>query len=192
MNLSENYLEQLKQLHSVNRIGFGTDPPKKLLELITAYETETIIDYGCGPGNMIKNLQEQFPNKKISGYDPAVENYQFVPTKSDLLYSTDVLEHFEPELLDQGLQNILELADIQYHYIACHRAKKVLPDGRNCHLIIENPRWWVTKFLSIMDNGWTVLFSNSYYYVRKEKKQVFLEICLIKNVKIRTESNLYL
>lgn len=192
MNLSDSYLQQLQALHSSSRIGFGVKPPQALLDLINLYDPNTIIDYGCGPGNMIKSFKDIFPNKEFNGYDPAVDEFKTIPNKADLLYSTDVLEHFEPEFLDQGLANILELADIQYHYIACHHAKKTLPDGRNCHLVIENPRWWMAKFLEIMDNSWTILFSNSFYYIRKEKKQVFLEICLIKNVKIRIESNVHL
>ena len=34
--------------------------------------------------------------------------------------------------------------------IACYPAKKILPDGRNAHLIVENPTWWLDKISNTM------------------------------------------
>jgi len=42
----------------------------------------------------------------------------------------------------------------QYHLIACHPAKKTLSDGRNAHLIIENPDWWKVKMI---DPRWKII-----------------------------------
>ena len=36
-----------------------------------------------------------------------------------------------------------------YHLIACHPAKRGMSDGRNAHLIIENPDWWRSKLQSV-------------------------------------------
>jgi len=54
-----------------------------------------------------------------------------------------VLEHVEPDLLDNVLAHISSLTR---HYaflnIATVAALKTLPDGRNAHLIVEPPEWW--------------------------------------------------
>jgi hypothetical protein len=34
--------------------------------------------------------------------------------------------------------------------IACYLAKKSLPDGRNCHLIVKEPVWWREQILQHM------------------------------------------
>ena len=43
----------------------------------------------------------------------------------------------------------------QYHLIACHPAKKKLRDGRNAHLIIEQPNWWRNK---LEKYNWSFVF----------------------------------
>ena len=52
----------------------------------------------------------------------------------------------------------------QYHLIACHPAKKKLSDGRNAHLIIEEPTWWKNK---LSEYKW-----NTHYEKTTEKKLV--------------------
>jgi hypothetical protein len=76
-----------------------------------------------------------------------------------LIYSSDVLEHIEPELLDDTLQSLCECAvKYQYHLIACHPAKKSLSDGRNAHLIIEDPSWWNNKLKSL--KNWNIVYED--------------------------------
>ena len=38
-----------------------------------------------------------------------------------------------------------------YHLVACHPAKKYLSDGRNAHLIVENPEWWKCKLQTVLN-----------------------------------------
>mgnify|MGYP007000267248 len=66
-----------------------------------------------------------------------------LPEKTDLVYSSDVLEHIEVDQLETVIDKLYSIANkYQYHLIACHPAKKRLSDGRNAHLIIEKPEWW--------------------------------------------------
>ena len=68
------------------------------------------------------------------------------------MYSLDVLEHFEPEHIAAGIRHISELTkNIAYLLIACHPAKKTLPDGRNAHLIVEGPEYWKPLLLENFD-----------------------------------------
>ena len=84
-----------------------------------------------------KQLEE---SNQVYNYDPVTSPID-LPKKADLVYSSDVLEHIEPDQLESVLNNLYSIADkYQYHLIACHPAKKKLSDGRNAHLIIEKPK----------------------------------------------------
>lgn len=187
MKISEDYAKQLNQLHSKKKLvlGHGVSPPQKLVEVIKKYNPDTILDFGCGTGNMLKVVQETFPDFKVLGYDPGTDNYKNFPEHPiDLIYSTDVLEHIEPEFVDETLDNLFLSADIQYHNIACFPAKKKLPDGRNCHLIVEEPNWWLEKIRNIIEGKMTIEYASSYEVLHKGSLKMFFEIVLIKNNKI--------
>ena len=141
MPVSEQYLKDLKSLHKKKSFGSTSKIPKKVIELIEEHNVKSILDYGCGKGNTSTSLKEAYPDITIYSYDPATSPIE-LPTHVDLIYSADVLEHIEPEYLAETLRDLKERSTIMYHLIACHRAKKKLPDGRNAHLIIERPDWW--------------------------------------------------
>jgi hypothetical protein len=95
----------------------------------------------------LKNLQETYPNTIWKGYDPAVDQFKTIHQKSyDCVFSNDVLEHIEPEYLDNVLKHIWQLAD-KYIWlrIDTRPARKTLMDGRNAHLILETKEWWENK-----------------------------------------------
>ena len=60
----------------------------------------------------------------------------------------DVLEHIEPHLLDNVLDDLKRVtAGVGVFTVNTGPAKKVLPDGRNAHLIQQPARWWLPKIL---------------------------------------------
>lgn len=183
MEISKSYADQLKQMHSGQgtKIGFGVEPPKKLVEVISKYSPNTILDYGCGSGAMMNSINSLFPNVKITGYDPGVEKYSQFPNSVDLMYSADVLEHIEPFALEETLKKLWNTAKVHYHNIACHPAKKNLPDGRNCHLIIEQPDWWLNKIKSTIDSSWNITYTNVYHTFKKKRQGIHFEIVLVRN-----------
>jgi hypothetical protein len=183
MIISEEYKNQLEIMHTAEkkRLGHGVEPATKLVDMINSYPITTVLDFGCGQGNMIVRLMEIFPNLKIQGYDPGVERYALLPTTPvDLIYSADVLEHIEPDHLVEVLKNLWNLGQYQYHNIACHPAKKKLPDGRNCHLIIEEPDWWIEKIKSTIDSNCKIIYTNVYHTFKKERKGTHLEIVIAR------------
>ena len=112
MIISEEYKNQLEIMHTAEkkRLGHGVEPAEKLVETIKSYPITTVLDFGCGQGNMMSRLAELFPNLKIQGYDPGVERYSKLPTTPvDLIYSADVLEHIEPDHLVDVLKNLWKL-----------------------------------------------------------------------------------
>jgi hypothetical protein len=109
----------------------------------------------------------QLPDKNITGYDPANAEFDCpIDDKVyDLIYSSDVLEHVEPEFIDQTLAYLSTKSKYIYHLIALSLAKLILADGRNAHLIQETPEWWKQKFI---DQGYSVI-KEEYFEVVKDK-----------------------
>ena len=142
--ISEEYVLQLAQLHN-EKASFGDAKGLKQTEKwIRKYSPKSIIDYGCGKGGVTLALQEAYPDMTVQGYDPGNSNFNTRPEGIfDMLVSTDVLEHIEPVFLENVLKHMNELfTKIAFLIIATSPAKKFLPDGRNAHLIVENPGWW--------------------------------------------------
>jgi hypothetical protein len=184
MKITEEYKNQLQMMHTGKggkKIGYGITPPEELVKLIKSYPITTALDFGCGQGNMIAVVLELFPHLTIQGYDPGVEQYSVFPKAVDLIYSADVLEHIEPHLIDETLKQLWNTGKYQYHNIACYPAKKTLPDGRNCHLIIEQPEWWINKIKFTIDRGQEITYTNTYRTPNKQGTQnTHLEIVIVK------------
>lgn len=172
MNITENYKQQLKELHSLKTFGANSTIPEEVLRCIRDYNIASILDFGCGKGNMVANLEKQFPSLKIYGYDPTSENHNVFPGHNiDMIYSTDVLEHVEPSALDTTLHFLAnKTLKVMHHLIACHPAKKKLNDGRNAHLIIEHPKWWAEKFKIIP--GWKITKDYTTEWNKKTKNSI--------------------
>ena len=157
MLISEQYLSQQKELHK-NK-SYGTSGWKYAV-FVRALGYSDILDYGCG-----KRLLEGSLGFKIHNYDPAIEGLENNNQPHDLVFCGDVLEHIEPELLDDVLKDIQRCAIKKAVLIpSIVPAKKTLSDGRNAHLIIESFDWWkdrISKHFKIEDSkelGTEVLF----------------------------------
>lgn len=145
MAYSNEYLEQLKKLHNKSSFGSGQEIPQIVKDLLDTGEIKTFLDFGSGKGFFSQSIAQTYPNIKLFTYDPVTSPIE-LPDKVDMTYSSDVLEHVEPELLDETLDDLFNRTKkYQYHLIACHPAKKTLNNGRNAHLIIEDPAWWKLK-----------------------------------------------
>lgn len=81
----------------------------------------------------------------ILSYDPAIEGCE-EKKPCDLVVCTDVLEHVEPEYLDNVLNDIHRLMQkVGYFTVHTEAAMKHLSDGRNAHLIQKPYSWWFDK-----------------------------------------------
>lgn len=140
ITISKEYTAMNKQLHESN-VNYGTGGGKRaevVLKLANSMDTKNILDYGCGKGLLARGLP--FP---IWEYDPAITGKDNPPRPADLVVCTDVLEHIEPELLDNVLQDIARCTlKTAYLIISTRAAVKTLADGRNAHLIQKGADWW--------------------------------------------------
>ena len=151
--ISADYTRLNSELHERNA-AYGTSGSlyaEDILSLYSALGALSILDYGAGKGTLKKSLPEEID---VREYDPAIENIALRPGAADLVTCTDVLEHIEPECLAEVLEDINSLAvKGVFLSIACRPAKKFLDDGRNAHLIVEKPMWWMSKLSACFSNA---------------------------------------
>jgi len=147
--ISKEYLLMQKKLHLNTGYGVASVVFAPLVsEIITAYDSKSLCDYGAGKKRLAEALKElnNLPELYFP-YDPAFPEYG-EPKKADLISCIDVLEHIEPDFIDNV---IAELSSITTKHCFCTvnraPAQKVLPDGRNAHLIQESTSWWLEKFV---------------------------------------------
>jgi len=147
--ISKEYRKLNEKLHRAPR-GFGGDGKKwadRVDFLIQRFGITTLLDYGCGQSTLWSELKKKYNNSGIIRYyeyDPCVPGKTIVPhQKVDMVVCTDVLEHVEPEFLENVITHIHNLAlKVVFLNINIHLANKVLPDGRNAHLTIQGRTWW--------------------------------------------------
>jgi len=149
MLISDYYRRQNEKLHDNPEYGKGGYKHEKaVLGFIKGKDVSSILDYGCGKGTFKQSIQDKV-FAKVREYDPAVPEKASAPSPADLVVCTDVLEHIEPENLDNVIEHLFELSNhLLYLAIATRPSNKDLPDGRNAHLIIEPPEWWEEKILA--------------------------------------------
>ena len=143
MLISQDYLALQRTLHEDK--GYGTSGHKYaevVREISNLLQTQDILDYGCGKRTLEAALG--FP---IQNYDPCIPGLDTPPRPSDLVVCTDCCEHIEPDYLDNVLDD-LERVTLRFLMVVVvnRAAKKILPDGRNAHLIQEPLSWWIPKF----------------------------------------------
>lgn len=151
--ISDEYRKQQEEMHERYVYGVASKKYAPLVaEIINRLEIGHVLDYGCGKHmNLLKTFTEKqlLKNKlQYQGYDPGVKDLADSPVPADMVCCIDVLEHIEPELLDNVLDHLASLTEA-VAFITVHTgpAGKVLPDGRNAHLIQEPMEWWLPKLM---------------------------------------------
>lgn len=158
--LQQIYNEPYARLHDCH-VGCGVP-----IVMATKYfypSAYTIYDVGCNNGWLIKDfLDHEYnaygldiseaakqtsvcPSEKITIVDIREELIQPVkPSKFDIAFCLEVLEHVEAESIPNVFQNFKNISN------------KVIVTPSNCtgigHVNIKNHSWWVEKFLN---NGFT-------------------------------------
>lgn len=62
------------------------------------------------------------------------------------MYCGDVLEHIEPDCIDDVLDDIKRVTQkVAIFVVSTQESKKTLPDGRNAHLLIKPVSWWMER-----------------------------------------------
>ena len=113
----------------------------KLMGVCDALKSRDVLDYGCG-----QRMLEKALGFEIHNFDPCIPGLDAPPQPADIVVCADVLEHIEPECLDEVLDDLQRLTRCAgFLLVATRAAEKTLPDGRNAHLIQQGPEWWLPR-----------------------------------------------
>ena len=148
--ISDGYKKLQEQFH-VERKDYGVSGHRyseRVAEIAEAIGVDEILDYGAGK----ETLAQALPQYNVHSYDPCVPHLDAPPEPHDFVVCTDVMEHIEPELVDNVLDDIVRLTKkIVFFQIATAPASKTLPDGRNAHICVEPAEWWLAKLVDRWD-----------------------------------------
>lgn len=150
--ISESYREQNRKLHE-EKGSYGAGHQTRQWYQMIAHiagkmNAVSILDYGAGKGM----FAQAYPHLMVEQYDPAIPGFDTPPEPHDLVICLDVLEHIEPELLDNVLDDLQRCTKkAAFLTVNMWPARKVLPDGRNAHLIQKPVDWWIPKLIARWD-----------------------------------------
>ena len=148
--ISDEYRKMQQQMHENPEYGKASlafvDVVSDVIEKTHATE---LLDYGAGKGRLAQALRAhvKWPIK-VFQYDPAIPEWSAPPPPCRLVVCIDVLEHIEPTLIENVLDD-LKRVTLGAGIFTVHTgpAVKILPDGRNAHLIQQSAEWWLPQIM---------------------------------------------
>lgn len=151
--ITEEYRRLQQELHENPNYGVASLTFAPLVaRVIRESGAASVSDYGAGKKNLVKGLADAgIVLPAYHAYDPAFPEYG-PPTPADLVCCIDVLEHIEPELVDNVIAELASITTrLGFFTIHMGPAGKVLADGRNAHLIQKPSSWWLEKLIRHFD-----------------------------------------
>lgn len=154
MLISEQYREQQRALHE--RADYGVASlhyAPFVAEALERAGADELLDYGAGKGRLAPALQGILGRPlTVHQYDPAIPEFAAAPQPCRFVACIDVLEHIEPELLGNVLDDLRRVtAGLGVFTVHCGAAVKSLPDGRNAHLTQQPIEWWAAQLRARFD-----------------------------------------
>lgn len=142
---SPEYKQLLQQEHDKGKWGVTAQALiEDIKEVMARYKAKEVLDYGCGAGGFKLALNDS--SIKVHEYDPGIKGKEQAPSPNDFVICIDVLEHIEPDKLKDVLKDLRRVTKgVGYFTISTIPAKRILSDGRNAHLIVEDYDWWMSK-----------------------------------------------
>ena len=118
-------------------------------QVLKQVKTTELLDYGAGKGRLAFALEDILDEPiTVHRHEPAIPEWSEQPQPCNFVTCIDVLEHIEPELLENVLDDLKRVtAHFGLFTVHTEAAEKVLLDGRNAHLIQKPPAWWLPKFM---------------------------------------------
>jgi hypothetical protein len=149
--ITEEYRLLQQQMHDEHS-GYGSASvhhASLIAQFIEKFEVTELLDYGAGKGRLGKALAQHLQRPvTIHHYDPGVPEWSAAPEPCAFVACVDVLEHIEPALIDNVLDDLKRVTTgAAYFSVETGPAVKFLPDGRNAHLIQQPSGWWLVKLI---------------------------------------------
>jgi len=151
--ITPEYLLLQKKLHETPSYGVASLTLAPIIaSLIKKTGCKSVSDYGAGKRRLAEGLRQAgLLSFDYHPYDPAFPEYG-EPKIADLVCCVDVLEHIEPELIDEVINDLKSVTQkLGFFSIHMGPAGKTLSDGRNAHLIQQPSSWWLAKLVSYFE-----------------------------------------
>jgi len=145
--ITDAYLEQQRKLHENPNYGLASLSFAPIVaDVMKQTGCKSVSDYGAGKKRLLEGLRQAgIEPTPYLPYDPVFPEYGD-PKPADLVCCIDVLEHIEPELVDNVIQELAKITtNLGFLSIHMGPAEKTLADGRNAHLIQKPSSWWLKK-----------------------------------------------
>lgn len=166
MLISEAYRKTQEDAHADGSYGHASVHYAPLVsQIVNTLGVTHLLDYGCGKCRLFENLKADHA-LKLQAYDPAIPKFSTAPIPAEMVACVDVLEHIEPELLDDVLDDLVRVTEVVgFFSIGMGPAKRVLCDGRNAHLIQQPMEWWLPKIWARFDLHTVQIVNEHHFYV---------------------------
>lgn len=145
--ISDLYLEQQRKLHEHPNYGVASLSFAPIVaNVLRQTGCSSVSDYGAGKKRLLEGLRRAgVEPSAYHPYDPVFPEYG-EPKAADLVCCIDVLEHIEPNLIDNVIIELSRITtNLGFFSIHMGPAVKSLDDGRNAHLIQKPSSWWLKK-----------------------------------------------
>jgi hypothetical protein len=168
--ITDEYRKTQEELHATGTYGVtGATYAPLIAEMVNKLEVQHLLDYGCGSRlSLMHGLKGKVDHKfKYQAYDPCVDAYSTDPVQAEMLACVDVLEHIEPDKIDDVLDHLMNLTEaVAFISISTGPAGKTLSDGRNAHILQRPPEWWLPRLMARFDlQTFQVTGPDSFYCV---------------------------
>jgi hypothetical protein len=106
--ISEEYRRMQEELHRNPNYGVASVQYAPMVaEVLQQVGATELLDYGAGKGRLGETLKTLMPDPpQIRHYDPARPEWAVTPQPAPFVACIDVLEHIEPDLLDNVLDDL--------------------------------------------------------------------------------------
>jgi hypothetical protein len=168
--ISDDYVRQQQALHQNPNYGVASISFAPIVaRLVRQIGATSLSDYGAGKQNLRKALEAAGVTLDYRPYDPAFPDYGEARS-ADLLCCIDVLEHIEPPFLDNVLDDLARLT-VRVGMFSIHTgpAIKILPDGRNAHLIQQPSSWWLPRLCQRFEVDYLQNVANGFFVVVRRR-----------------------
>ena len=164
-----NLIEEYKNLHKDPTMFPGKSILKYthyIRSILKDNKCKTLLDYGSGKGylydkahpytkqHLPKSLDKFWKLDSVTCYDPGVEKFSKLPDDTfDAVIAVDVMEHIPTEDVEWVLNRIINYATkTVFLNIACFEALKTFKNGKNVHVSVHTPEWWMDLIKSLWYN----------------------------------------
>lgn len=176
MLITDTYKQTQQKMHEDEYYGTASLHYAPLVsQIVNTLGVRHLLDYGAGKCRLFQSLKADH-KLTLQAYDPGVDAYSAPPVPAEMVTCIDVLEHIEPDLLDNVLDDLVRVTEVVlFATVTCKAAKKTLPDGRNAHLIQQPIEWWLPKIWERFDLHTVQVVSEASFYIVAYAKPKLIE-----------------